>query len=183
MAEHKGMRPQDILVLLKLVSTTHASKSANHFPTMQQVSLAASLGLSQSEVSAALRRNRIARLVAQGGMQVHPQALLEFLCYGLRYVFPAETGPIYRGMPTAHSAPPLKQFIRSQDIYVWPSAEGEVRGESITPLYPSVPFAARQDDVLYALLALVDALRVGRAREVALAQDWLKKYIIDGRAT
>ncbi|UOQ99076.1 hypothetical protein MUN81_06185 [Hymenobacter sp. 5317J-9] len=150
---------------------------------MHQVSLAASLGMSQSEVSASLRRSRVARLVAQGKSQVHPQALLEFLCYGLRYVFPAEPGPIHRGMPTAHSAPPLKQLIRSQDVYVWPSPDGEVRGETITPLYPSVPAAARQDAILYSLLALVDALRVGRAREIALAQDWLKKYLLHGRTT
>ena len=60
----------------------------------------------------------------------------------LRYVFPAEPGPVYRGMPTAHSAPPLNALIRSTETYVWPSAEGTARGESIVPLYPSVPDAA-----------------------------------------
>lgn len=176
MAELRSMRPQDVVVLLKLVSTTHQEEKTS----LHQKPLAAALGMSQSEVSASLRRSRGARLVNEGKQQVHPQALIEFLCYGLRYVFPAAPGPVYRGMPTAHSAAPLNQLIRSADAYVWPSSEGEARGESIVPLYPSVPFAARQDAVLYALLALADTLRVGRPREIALAQDWLKKYILHG---
>ena len=38
------------------------------------------------------------------------------------------------------------------------------------PLYPIVPSAARRDAGLYDLLALVDALRIGRARERAFAE-------------
>jgi hypothetical protein len=179
MADHKGMRPQDVLVLLKLASQAYLAKKIS-MPPLQQKPMAAALGMSQSEVSAALRRSRIARLVDESKQQLHPHAVLEFLCYGLRYVFPAEPGPIYRGWPTAHSAPPLNQFIRSAESYVWPSPDGPARGESIVPLYPSVPFAAQQDTVLYELLALTDALRVGRPREIALAQDLLKKYLPDG---
>ena len=37
-------------------------------------------------------------------------------------------------------------------------------------LYASVPGAARRDRALYDLLALVDAIRIGRARERALAE-------------
>ena len=177
MADHKGMRPQDVLVLLKLASHAFQAKKMA-LPPLQQKPLAAALGMSQSEVSAALRRSRIARLVSESKQQVHPRALHEFLCFGLRYVFPAEPGPLYRGWPTAHSAPPLNKLIRSAEQYVWPGSDGPARGESITPLYPSVPFAAQQDAVLYELLALTDALRVGRAREISLAQDLLKNYLL-----
>ena len=45
----------------------------------------------------------------------------------------------------------------------------------ITPLYPKVPQAAREDAQLYELLALTDALRVGRPRERQLASDLLKE--------
>jgi hypothetical protein len=62
--------------------------------------------------------------------------------------------------------------------FVWPWAKGNVRGHSIIPLYSSVPEAARQDDKLYELLALVDALRIGRAREKNLAINELKKRIL-----
>ena len=76
------------------------------------------------------------------------------------------TGP-GAGIPTSHSAPPLAKRIGSEenDQYVWPHDEGEVRGQGISPLYPTAPDAARRDAKLYELLALIDALRVGRARE------------------
>jgi len=45
------------------------------------------------------------------------------------------------------------------------------------PLYPSVPEAANKDEKLYELLALADALRVGRAREKELAIVELKKRL------
>jgi hypothetical protein len=48
---------------------------------------------------------------------------------------------------------------------VWPDAHGEVRGYEFSPLYKSVPFAARRDARLYELLALVDAIRGGAMQE------------------
>jgi hypothetical protein len=104
-------------------------------------------------------------------------ALLEFLQYGIRYVFPQKPGPIVRGVATSHSASPLKEQINGAEEFVWPYAKGNVRGQSILPLYPSVPEAALKDKILYQLLALVDALRVGRAREKELALKELKKLI------
>lgn len=56
-----------------------------------------------------------------------------------------------------------------------PWAKGKVRGHGIAPLYSSVPEAAGQNDNLYELLALADALRIGRARERDLAVNELKK--------
>ena len=57
------------------------------------------------------------------------------------------------------------------DIHMWPYAEGTLRGESITPLFKSVPEAVLKDERLYELLALVDAIRLGNQREANLAQD------------
>ena len=42
-------------------------------------------------------------------------------------------------------------------------------GYSISPLYKSVPKAVADDQALYEMLALVDAIRDGRARERELA--------------
>jgi hypothetical protein len=86
-----------------------------------------------------------------------------------------------RGLPTAHSAEPLKNEILSDETYVWPSAKGKVRGHGIEPLYRSVPEAALKDFKLYELLALVDALRVGKAREKELAIAHLKQIILHGK--
>ena len=85
-------------------------------------------------------------------------------------------------MPTAHAASPLRSvFTPSKEPPpVWPDAEGKARGVAFSPLYPSAPKAAAQDAQLYALLALVDAVRGGRARERAVAvkllDDRLRAY-------
>jgi hypothetical protein len=52
---------------------------------------------------------------------------------------------------------------------VWPYAEGPLRGIAFSPLYKNVPQAALRDSKLYELLALVDAIREGRAREREIA--------------
>lgn len=157
------MKPQDVLVLLKMAA--HPDRR------FAQAELARELGMSVSEVNGSLSRSAAARLVLRAAPRdwrpVTP-ALLEFLVHGLRYVFPAMPGEIVRGMPTAWAAPPLDaEFARaSEDLPpVWPDAEGSVRGQAVAPLYRSVPKAARQDPILYELLALVDAIRIGRARE------------------
>ena len=48
---------------------------------------------------------------------------------------------------------------------VWPDADGTVRGIEFSPLYKSVPQAAKRDAKLYQLLALVDAIRGGEGPE------------------
>jgi hypothetical protein len=52
---------------------------------------------------------------------------------------------------------------------VWPDARGTVKGQRIEPLFKSVCAAVAQDPRLYALLALVDAIRIGQARERGIA--------------
>ena len=75
-------------------------------------------------------------------------------------------------MPTAWAAPVLSGKISASEQIppVWPDPEGSVQGASVQPLYVSVPGAARRDPALYDLLALVDAVRIGRARERNLAE-------------
>jgi hypothetical protein len=48
---------------------------------------------------------------------------------------------------------------------------------AIDPLYKSMPEACLKDAKLYEALALVDALRIGRAREKNLAQDLLTQLL------
>jgi hypothetical protein len=43
-------------------------------------------------------------------------SLLEFLQYGLKYVYPQHPGSIVRGMPTAYSAPPFNKEIVKESI-------------------------------------------------------------------
>ena len=165
-----GIRPQDLLVLLKIVAL-------QKFP-WRTTDLANQLFISQSEISEGLYRNRMARLVDDSKRNVNRESLLEFLEHGVKYVFPQRPGAIARGVPTAHSAPPLSTMVQSDEtIYVWPDVEGMVRGESIEPLYPTVPKAAKIDERFYEMVALADAIRIGRPREVKLATDELRKRI------
>jgi hypothetical protein len=163
------MKPQDVVVLLKIV----ALKNDN----WQQIPFANSLKMSQSEVSQSVARSRYAGLLDDSGKIVMRQALYDFLRYGLAVVFPARPGAVVRGIPTAHSASPLNREINSNEDYVWPYAKGNVRGHGIPPLYATVPQAALDDEELYALLALADALRVGKAREKSIAVQELKDRI------
>ncbi len=166
------MNPQDIVVLLKIISLGDEY--------WLQKPLADALGMSQSEVSKSVSRSVYAGLLDPGGKKVRRLALFDFLQYGLAYAFPVQPGPVLKGVPTSHSAPPLNQIIQSTEHYVWPSGKGIIRGQSITPLYPSVPEAVQKDEKLHELLALADAFRVGRTREKALAIEDLKKRLLDG---
>ena len=163
-----GVKPQDILILLKIISLGEKP--------WRGLDLAEGLGISPAEISMALERCQRSRLLDFSKKRVMKSALLEFLVHGLKYVFPASPGAMTSGIPTAHSAPPLaKKIISSKDVYVWPFAEGSVRGQTIKPLYETAPAAAQKDPKLYELLALTDALRVGRARERLLASKELEK--------
>jgi hypothetical protein len=163
MRTFNGIKPQDVIILLKLVVLGNG-----HW---RHVDLAEGLGLSQTEISFALDRCKTAGFIDSTKKKIIKSALLEFLVHGLKYTFPAKPGPVCRGVPTAHSAPPLSKVIvaSDEDSYIWPWDDGKVRGQAIEPLYPNAPLAAKNDRKLYEFLALVDAVRVGRAREQILA--------------
>ena len=167
---HNGMRPQDVVVLLKL-STISSSK-------WRMQDIATGLKLSASEVSESLERSKQAKLVSDTKRTLYTASFLEFLIYGLKYVFPVVPGSVVRGIPTAHSAAPLNRLIvASSDNYVWANSKGTTRGQAIMPLYKTVPVIAPEDEALYELLALVDAIRVGRARELKMAIEELEKRL------
>ena len=141
--------------------------------------LAHELGISSAEISHGFYRLEKAQLVSPKDRKPLRENALEFLLHGLKYVFPVKLEAVSRGIPTAHSAKPLSKKISSDkdDQYIWPYAEGEVRGHSIAPLYPSVPEACLKDQNLYELLALCDGVRIGRARERVLAAEELERRI------
>jgi hypothetical protein len=166
------LRPLDIVVLLKL------SLESERPPYLQ---MAHDLHLYPSEVYTSIKRSRASHLVQGPELKdrLNRSALLEFLLHGIRYAFPASTGAMTRGVPTGYAAPPLDRFIAGGDDPppVWPLTTGPVRGYGFEPLHKNVPRAALEDPRLYELLALVDALRDGRARERELAGQELRKRL------
>ena len=172
MRKFNGLRPQDIVLLLKLVANSSRTR-------WQGTELAQALELSTSEVSDSLARCRYSRLLSADPQRfsVHSQALRELVLHGLPYIFAAHPGSFARGIITGASAPPLNRIFGADPAYVWPAADGDVWGTTIDPLYAGAPAAARRDNRLHELLALVDALRLGRPQERAVASKLLSEYI------
>jgi DNA-binding Lrp family transcriptional regulator len=169
MAMTKG---QDILVLLKLVA-----QSGKKLSYMQ---LAASLGMSPSEVHAAMGRLEQAGFLNAEERIPNRQAVREFLVHGLRYVFPMERkGGLCRGIPTAQGAPMVESAfdLKGEPTPVWPDATGKVRGLGVLPIYSAAPKASIHDPELYRLLVYCDLLRGGQARERAWAEQQLDKTL------
>jgi len=164
------MRPHDIAVLFKILLLENSNYGT--------IDLAANLKISQSEISESMNRSKIAKLLSPDKKEVLRISFLEFLVYGLRYVFPAFPGKISRGIATAHSAKPISELIiPSDDVYVWACDDGNIKGQEIEPLYQNAIYASRNDEKLYELLALVDVIRTGKAREFNLAVNELTKRI------
>jgi hypothetical protein len=168
------MKPQDVVVAIKIAILGENKRTFSR--------LANDLALSASEVHASAKRCEQAGMITAShgdGLRVIKPALKEFLSHGTRYAFPAVLGPITRGMPTAAAGPTLsKALVASPEgPLVWPFAHGEARGPSLSPLYPKVPEAATRDPELYDLLTLLDAIRVGGARDRELANSELEKRI------
>jgi hypothetical protein len=176
-----SLKPQDLVVALKLaVSPAPTSYAA----------LASSLGLNASEAHTAVQRAVHAKLLVDmgdfilvknsklGNIDVHKANLLEFVVHGARYAFAADEISVTVGVPTSHSAPVFQgTFAPGSDDWVWPYALGTCKGVGIKPLHPCVPGAALADGQLYAALALLDALRVGRARERGMALPMLEALL------
>lgn len=169
MKKHSGMRPHDIAILLKI-----ASKGQEKW---YMKDLAYELSISASEISESINRSAIAGLIGSDKRTLNKLALLDFLKSGLRYVFPQQPGPLVRGISTSTSAPPLHNEFMSEEQFVWPFGKGNTRGQAIEPLHPKTPDACLKDQKYYALMALTDAIRIGKAREQNMAFEMLKERI------
>ena len=134
------LKPLDLFVCLKVATSRAESWTYSQ--------LAESLGLSASETNAAVKRSlSVGLLVPSLAPDAKPgpktQALLEFIEHGVRYAFFESPGATRRGMPTAHSAPPLSDRLQSDASppFVWADAEGDTRGQEFRPLYKTAPAA------------------------------------------
>jgi hypothetical protein len=164
-----NLKQQDIVLAVHLLRDERFRK---------QTEYAEELGICQAEISSSLKRLINARLIDPELQLPYRKNLKEFLIHGLKYAFPVRPGPIVKGVATAHSALPLSNKMRSSGIpVVWPSDSGKVQGQAVEPLYPSVPEIVRRQSALYEVLALIDSLRLGKAREQTVAIEELEKRL------
>lgn len=168
-----AMKPFDFVLAVKI--------AVNKDQDFLIAQLAHEFDVSLSTVHSALRRGEAARLLSRssGPLRAVRPALQEFAISGLKYAFPAMPGRSIRGVPTAIGAPILAGHFEATAalVPVWPHPEGKVFGLELVPLHPSVPKAALKDEALYEVLALVDAIRVGSAREREIAVSELQARI------
>ena len=148
--------------------------------------LAGSISMSASETHEATERCKKAGILGtpRGKLTVVRKRFFELLTLSVPQVFYAVRGQIGLGVTTSVYATPLAgKFPSNEDSLiplVWPYAGGTVKGESLLPIYPTVPKAVQHDNLLYELLSLVDVVRTGSIKERKLAADLLDKLIWRG---
>ena len=150
-------------------------------------SLSAITGLSTSQSHLSCKRLGEAKLLRQdpgAAWQVPADNLAEFLAHGVPYVFPARMGEATRGIPTAHSAPFVANAfaVGEATALVWPTMDGEVKGNSLEPLHPSqlrclAKLSKPAGEPVYRALVCVDLLRIGQSRERAWAGSTLRDLL------
>jgi hypothetical protein len=171
-----SLKPQDTLLVLKYWSSHRAGLE----PGVRE--LADLVGLSASEVSKGSRRLVASQLLVEreNKLWVVQGALVEWLCYGVRYAYPQERTGYGRGMPTSWNCPSLDTDMAAPEPpLVWQLVGGAIEGVLIKPIYDSVPKAAARDEWLYRAMSVVEAVRGGKPREVAIARDLISKMIKD----
>jgi hypothetical protein len=170
----ENLRPQDVLVACKIFSL------GLHRGDCTYAGLGEDLGISSSTAHESVERCRSSQLLPPSGWKVSIRYLRDLLLVAVPRVFYVRRGSICEGLPTGVFASPLVGKFKCPEgalPFVWVElmtleggdATSQSRGEGIAPLYPTVPLAAREDSVVYELLALVDVMRLGNAadREIA----------------
>ncbi|MEQ1692187.1 MAG: hypothetical protein ABMA00_12935 [Gemmatimonas sp.] len=173
MPSQPTLRPFDVAVALRLLLV----------PEERYEPLAEALVTSTSAVHRSVARLQLSGLCKTASRTVARSAFSEFLLCGARYAFPAVHGPERIGVATAWAHQEVAALYAGTDLprgLVWPSDRGTVRGESLVPLFPNIPAVALRDPRLHELLALVDALRAGNARERRVVSDVLSERLLGG---
>lgn len=165
------IHPADILILLKVAAHEKASVR----------SIAVDLGLPPASVQKSLSRLQGSGLIVGRGRarRVNRLAARDFLIHASKWIAPASPGAFVLGIPTAYSAEPMssKLFDGGEPVVIPVDDEQlkevAIKGRKVVPLHENVPRAVLRDPKLYKLVALVDALRMGRARDRRIAAEEL----------
>ena len=169
------LKPQDVLIACKLLSLRDSRWT---FST-----LAGSLFISMSESHQATERCKKAGIlgISKNRLIVVKRKFFDLLTLAVPQIFYAIRGSIQMGTPTSVWAKPLvSRFPRESgdDIpLVWPHDGGTTKGESLLPIYPTVPKIVGQDPSLYEMLALIEVIRTANIPDRRLAADMLEKII------
>lgn len=178
------IKPQDTLIALKYCSIERQTKGGLGGNTGLPLSfgirdLAEVIGISHGEISRATQRLEKSQLVnVRGEVFAVARNLVEWLCYGIRYYCPLESSGYGRGVGTGWNCQLIKSDMKPpQPGWAWASSQGDSEAELILPFHRSVPLAASNDPWLYQALSLVEVIRGGKPRELAIARDLLAEHL------
>jgi DNA-binding Lrp family transcriptional regulator len=172
-----SLKPQDSLLLVKYWSLNQKSQR------LSVREIAQSIGISLGEVSKSSKRLIESKLAVErsGVVFAEKGAVLEWLSFGVRYMYPQIRSGYGRGVATAWSCPILQSEVLSPSpAIVWPAPGGDTEGELVQPLHGSIPVAAINDEGLYRVFSLVEVIRGGKPRELNIARRLLKELIQQG---
>jgi hypothetical protein len=156
------VKGQDLLVLLKIFLWAEGRWSMSV--------LGDQLSLSKSQVHYSVKNCVQVGLLGEKTLTPKPEAIKEFIGHAVKYLLPAKWLGQGIGIATAHSMEPLCEVISAAGLpIIWEEPNGTLEGMILKPIHPSAPFASLIDRQLYEYLALIDALRSGRAREKNMA--------------
>ena len=168
------LKPQDTLLALKHWSVKYSLRP------LSLREMAESIGVSASEASKGSKRLIASGLLVERDARqfVEKGSLIEWLSYGVRYAYPAQKEGYGRGLATSWSCKLTQsEMLAPSPALVWENAGGDAEGIFVKPIHASVPKAAGKDEFLYQALALVDAIRLGKPRELEIARELLGKLI------
>jgi len=165
------LKPQDIVLAFHLVQGE----------LLSQHEMAVKVGLSQPEVSNALKRLKASRLLLADARSIVAPHLIELCVHGVKYFFPPVMGHRTGGVPTVTLADPLKGKVAGEDMdLVWPAPRGPARANSLEPIHACAVAAAQNDERVYRLLVLLDGIRVGKSRIRSMSEELLTAQIQGG---
>ncbi len=159
------LQPRDIVIALQLA---HAGDAW----TVR--SLGDPIGVAPGSIHRGLERLASVGVYEPRGRSLNAAVLDELIRHGLRFVLGGGLGAETRGVPTAWGVAPLRERVSvSAPAPVWPSPRGTERGPALTPIVDNAVALLDSAPKVATDLALVDAIRIGAARDRRLAMDLL----------
>jgi len=170
MRQNRVIKPQDIVILGKLISE-------KLWPSQKEI--ADSLNLSQAEISHALNTLDHIGLINLSNKKINKLAITEFVTHALKYLYPIEKKGTGRGILIGPSSSIFKEKVRSDDYnYIWPNSNGDSKGIIVTPLLPELSSTVLSNEIMCQFLNVVEVFRgLGGVRHVQEAQKILKDIL------
>ena len=157
------MKRLDLIIALKLLNKKSVQDIADDLGIVPE---AVEKSISFLNKNGMIRHNNVMK-----------SSLMDFIIYGLPYVWPASPEGIVKGRRAGISTD-LFSFVRVPDLYVWKDPAGDEEGFGFKVLH-RVLLDAKPDREFDILINCIDVLRLqnSRAREKKIARDEIERIL------